>query len=129
MIEAKKLGVSILYGVIAILLLGVITSVIFSLILQFTETQEKSISLLITIISFFSVFAGGFVCGGKGKQKGWLIGGTTGLVYSLLIFLYQYLGHSSIFTLEQLIYHICYILTAMMGGVLGVNIISGPVHN
>ncbi|WP_349772346.1 TIGR04086 family membrane protein [Lederbergia citrisecunda] len=118
-----------LSGVIAILLLGVMTSMIFSLILQFTDTQEKSINLLITIISFFSVFAGGFVCGGKGKQKGWLIGGTTGLVYSLLIFLYQYLGHSTVFTFEQLIYHICYILTAMMGGVLGVNILSGPVHN
>ncbi|WP_308784463.1 TIGR04086 family membrane protein [Lederbergia panacisoli] len=118
-----------LYGVIAILLLGVVTSLIFSLILQFTETQEKSINLLITIISFLSVFAGGFICGGKGKQKGWLIGGATGLVYSLLILMYQFLGHSSLFSLEQLVYHICYILTAMMGGVLGVNILSGPVHN
>ncbi|MBS4217032.1 TIGR04086 family membrane protein [Bacillus sp. FJAT-49711] len=127
--EAKKLGASILYGVIAILLLGVVTSMIFSLILHFTETQEKSINLLITIISFFSVFAGGFICGGKGKQKGWLIGGATGLVYSLLILMYQYLGHSALFTPEQLVYHICYILTAMMGGVLGVNILSGPVHN
>lgn len=114
---------------IAILLLAVVSSLIFSLILQFTATQEKSISLLITIISFFSVFIGGFICGGKGKQKGWLIGASTGIVYSFIIFTYQYLGHSALFTLEQMIFHICYILTAMMGGVLGVNILSGPAQN
>ncbi|WP_346728920.1 TIGR04086 family membrane protein [Lederbergia citrea] len=118
-----------LYGVIAILLLAVISSLIFSLILHFTDTQEKSIRLLVTIISFFSVFAGGFICGGKGKQKGWLIGGSTGLLYSIIILMYQYLGHSSFFSMEQLIYHICYILTAMMGGVLGVNILSGHAHS
>ncbi|MFC5466713.1 TIGR04086 family membrane protein [Lederbergia graminis] len=115
---------SILYGIVTILLLAVITSFIFSLIFQFTETQEKSVSFLITVISFLSVFIGGFICGGKAKQKGWLIGGATGVVYSLIILAYQYLGHSLLFTIEQLIYYICYTLTAMMGGVLGVNILS-----
>lgn len=112
-----------------ILFFAIISSLIFSLILQFTDTQEKSINLLITIISFFSVFFGGFICGGKGKQKGWLIGGSTGLLYSLIIIAYQYLGHGSFFSLEQAIYYICYILTAMMGGILGVNIISNPAHS
>ncbi|GIN97965.1 hypothetical protein J6TS1_38350 [Siminovitchia terrae] len=128
MIEAKNFGVSVLYGVITIFLLAAITSLVFSFILSFTNTQEKSIRLLITIISFFSVFAGGFICGGKGRQKGWVLGGTTGLLYSLIILLYQYLGHGSLFTLEQLIYYTCYTLTAMMGGVLGVNIAGGPTQ-
>lgn len=129
MIEAKNFGVSILYGVFTIILLAAITSLIFSFILTFTNTQEKSINLLITIISFFSVFAGGFICGGKGKQKGWVLGGATGLLYSLIIFSYQYLGHGSLFTFEQLVYYICYTLTAMMGGVLGVNISGGPAQH
>lgn len=106
-------------------MLAIISSFIFSLILHFTQTQENSIAFLVTLISFFSVFVGGFVCGGKGKQKGWLIGGMTGIIYSSIILLYQYLGHGGGFTLEQIIYYTCYILTAMMGGVLGVNIISG----
>ncbi|VEF47666.1 putative integral inner membrane protein [Bacillus freudenreichii] len=129
MIEAKNFGVSVLYGVFTIILLAAITSLIFSFILTFTNTQEKSVNLLITIISFFSVFAGGFICGGKGKQKGWVLGGATGLLYSLIIFLYQYLGHGSFFTIEQLVYYICYTLTAMMGGVLGVNIAGGPAQH
>lgn len=113
-----------MFGVITILSLAVIFSLIFSLILTFTHTEEKSISLLITIISFFCVFTGGFICGGKGKQKGWLIGGVTGLLYSLIILMYQYLGHGALFSIEQMIYYTCYTLTAMMGGVLGVNILG-----
>lgn len=85
--------------------------------------------MLITIISYFAVFAGGFVCGGKGKQKGWLIGGATGVVYSLIVLMYEYLGHGMFFSMEQIIFHTCYILTAMMGGVLGVNMLSDPSKN
>ncbi|GIN55900.1 putative membrane protein YrzE [Lederbergia ruris] len=123
-IEIKNFAVSIVYGLMTILLFAVLSSLIFSLVLQFSDTQEKSISLLITIISFFAVFFGGFISGGKRKQKGWLIGGATGVLYSLILLSYQFLGHSNFFSLEQFIYHICYILTATMGGVLGVNILS-----
>jgi putative membrane protein (TIGR04086 family) len=80
---------------------------------------------LTTALSFIGLFGGGFLSGGKRKQKGWLIGGITGLVYSLVIFLFQYLGYDRIFNLEQLIYYICYTLISMMGGILGVNLSGG----
>ncbi|GIN71052.1 putative membrane protein YrzE [Bacillus sp. J14TS2] len=127
-IEMKNFAVSIIYGLMTILVFAVLSSLIFSLILYFSNTQEQSVSLLITIISFFAVFFGGFISGGKRKQKGWVIGGATGILYSLILLSYQFLGHSSLFSLEQLIYHICYILTATMGGVLGVNILSNSDH-
>lgn len=122
--ESKSFGSSILYGIFTIFLLAVISSTIFSLILRFTSTEESSLRFFITAISFIAIFSGGFVSGGKGKQKGWLLGGLTGLLYSLIIFLYQYLGYDRLFQFEQIIYHTCYILTAMMGGILGVNITS-----
>jgi putative membrane protein (TIGR04086 family) len=80
---------------------------------------------LTTALSFIGLFGGGFLSGGKRKQKGWLIGGLTGLVYSLIIFLFQYLGYDRLFNLEQLIYYICYTLISMMGGILGVNLSGG----
>jgi putative membrane protein (TIGR04086 family) len=115
------MGVSILYGVVVIFLVAVISSLIFSLILQFTSTREASLQFIVTAVSFISLFIGGFVSGGKGKAKGWLLGGGTGLLYSLVIFLFQYLGKDSLFSMEQVIYHTCYMLVAMMGGILGVN--------
>jgi putative membrane protein (TIGR04086 family) len=63
--------------------------------------------------------------GGKGKQKGLILGGLTGCIYSFAVFLFQYLGLDNLFTLEQTVYHLCYIITAMMGGILGVNLSGG----
>jgi putative membrane protein (TIGR04086 family) len=79
---------------------------------------------IITAISFAGVFGGGFVSGGKGKHKGWLIGGVTGIAYSIIILMFQYLGYNNLFSMEQIIYHTCYILICMMGGILGVNLTS-----
>lgn len=120
-IESKSMGVSILYGVTTIFLVAIVSSLIFSLILRFTQAGETSLQFAVTAVSFISLFVGGFISGGKGKAKGWLLGGGTGLLYSLIIFLFKYLGHDSLFTIEQVIYHTCYMLVAMMGGILGVN--------
>lgn len=123
--ESKNLGKAVLYGVMAIFFLAALSSLVVSLLLKFTSVQESSLQYVMTSISFLSIFVGGFITGGKGKQKGWMIGGGTGLAYSLIIFLFQFLGYDSLFTFEQIIYHTCYIITAMMGGILGVNIAGG----
>jgi putative membrane protein (TIGR04086 family) len=83
----------------------------------------------VTIVSFLSLFIGGFMSGGKGKQKGLILGGLTGFIYSFSVFLFQYLGLDSLFTLEQTVYHLCYITTAMMGGILGVNLSGGTTRD
>ncbi|MGG5254922.1 TIGR04086 family membrane protein [Neobacillus sp. SM06] len=121
-IESKSLSTAVLYGVIFIFVFAALSSLIFSLILRFSSVQEASLQYIVTAMSFIGLFGGGFLSGGKGKQKGWLIGGLTGLVYTLIVFLFQYLGYDRFFDVQQLIYYICYILIAMMGGILGVNL-------
>jgi putative membrane protein (TIGR04086 family) len=120
---------AVLYGVIAILIMAVASSLLFATILRFSQLTEQSIHLLVTIISFFSLFIGGYITGGKGKEKGLLLGAITGIFYSIIIFLYQYLGYNNLFTLKQLLYHLCYIATAMLGSVLGVNISGGKTRD
>jgi putative membrane protein (TIGR04086 family) len=111
-----------LYGLIFIFAFAVISSLIFAFILRFTSAREDSLQYVITALSFIGLFGGGFLSGGKRKEKGWLIGGITGLIYSFVVFLFQYLGYDRLFSAEQVIYHTCYTLIAMMGGILGVNI-------
>ncbi|MEH7093851.1 TIGR04086 family membrane protein [Neobacillus vireti] len=123
-IESKSFGISILYGLIFIFAFALICSLIFAFILRFTSAQEGSLQYVITALSFIGLFGGGFLSGGKRKEKGWLIGGFTGLIYSLVVFMFQYLGYDRLFNAEQVIYHTCYTLIAMMGGILGVNIAS-----
>src|SRR3954469_7869925 len=120
--DSKNLGSAVLYGTLTIFILAIVSSLIFAFLLRFTALQESSVQFIITAISFISIFMGGFISGGKGKQKGWMLGGLTGFLYSLTIFLVQFLGLDQLFNFEQIVYYICYILIAMMGGILGVNL-------
>ncbi|MGM0844110.1 MAG: TIGR04086 family membrane protein [Bacillota bacterium] len=116
------MGSAILYGTGTILVIAVLSSLVFALILRFTSLEESSISMAITIISFLALFIGGFMSGGKGKEKGIVLGGLTGLLFSIGVFLFQYLGYDSLFSLKQVVYHACFVVTCMMGGILGVNV-------
>ncbi|KZR58403.1 hypothetical protein A3781_17595 [Bacillus badius] len=123
--NVKTFSYGIMYGTIVIFVFAGVCSLVFSLILRFSSLNEASLQLSITIASFLALFIGGVISGKLSGQKGWLSGGAAGLLYSLIMILYQYLGHNSMFSWEQSIYHLCFILTAMMGGVLGVNVSSG----
>lgn len=118
---AKNSFAAILYGVITTFVIVLTSSIILSLLLRFTNVQESSLTWVILTLSFLALFIGGFVSGGKGKQKGWLVGGGTGVLFSLLVFLVQFLGYQSSFSIAQMLYHIGYIIIAVFGGVIGVN--------
>lgn len=113
---------SSLYGILTILILVIIASFISSALLRFTSLQEGHFTWILLGFSFIAVFFGGLISGGKAGQKGWITGASTAILYSLLIFLVQYLGYNQGFDNQQLLIHAGYIFTAMLGGVLGVNL-------
>ncbi len=127
-ITSKQFGLAVLYGLATILIFATVCSLISAFILKFSSVQESSLQVVITAVSFISLFIGGFISGGKGKEKGWMLGGATGLLNSIILFLFQYLGLNSLFNKEQLIYHTCFILIAMMGGILGVNLTTSKTR-
>ncbi|ANB58438.1 hypothetical protein GFC29_1863 [Anoxybacillus sp. B7M1] len=123
-----RFGKGVVYGVLTIFLLALIISFLLSLLLKWTDIQESSLTWVIFAASVLSVFIGGFVAGGKGKERGWLIGGTTSLVFTLLVFFFQFLGLEQTFSTKQWIYHLGFLLAAMLGGVMGVNLSSSNRH-
>jgi putative membrane protein (TIGR04086 family) len=123
-VESKKWGKAILFGLITIFVIALATSLVFTLLLKLTSITESSITWLLFGISILAMLIGGFVAGGNGKEKGWLVGGMTALIYTLIIFLFQFLGHGKIFSMEQTLYHAGFLLVAMVGGVFGVNAAS-----
>ncbi|MEA3322129.1 MAG: TIGR04086 family membrane protein [Bacillota bacterium] len=123
--ESKRLGLAIMYGLITVFMLAIVISFIFSLLLRFTSLQETSVAWIIVTLSFITLFIGGFISGGRGKEKGWLLGGATGGAYTLVIFLFQYLGNDSLFTMQQMLFHLGFIGIAALGGIIGVNISGG----
>ncbi|BDG36920.1 TIGR04086 family membrane protein [Saccharococcus caldoxylosilyticus] len=117
----SRWGTAVVYGVVTIFLLAAVISFFLSLILKWTDVQEASLTWIIFAGSLLSMFIGGLVAGGKGKEKGWLTGGMTSLLFTAIIFLFQFLGLAKSFTLEQWIYHLIFFVAAALGGIVGVN--------
>ncbi len=124
-LESKRLGLAVMYGLITVFMFAIGISLLFSLLLRFTSLQETSVAWIIVTLSFITLFIGGFVSGGKGKEKGWMLGGATGAAYTLVIFLFQYLGNDSLFSLHQMLFHLGFIGIAALGGIIGVNLSGG----
>ena len=116
-----RLGSAIVYGVVTIFLLAALISFFLSLILKWTDIQESLLTWIIFAGSLLSMFIGGIVAGGKGKEKGWLIGGGTSLLFTLIVLVFQFLGLEKAFTVEQWLYHLVFFVAAALGGIVGVN--------
>ncbi len=115
---------AVIYGLVTVLLIALSFSFVVSLILTFSSFTEASFSWLIMIASFLSLFIGGMISGGKAKAKGLIVGGITGLLFTFITFIVQYLGYNVSFTMEQYLFHGGYILVAAIGGIIGVNLSS-----
>lgn len=117
--------IALLYGWIFILVFILVSSFILTLILQFTEIRQQTLSWVAFSVGLIGLFIGGMITGIKGKSKGWIIGGLTGVGFTVFIFLVQFLGYQNGFSLEQTLHHLGFILAAILGGMIGVNLIKG----
>lgn len=115
--------VAVVYGWITILVLVLISSLLLSFVIRFTAISEFTLSYISLTIGLITLFIGGMIAGLKGKDKGWIIGALTGVGFTLLTFMIQYLGFNEMFSVQQTIYHMTYILAAIVGSIIGVNLI------
>ncbi|WP_461200242.1 TIGR04086 family membrane protein [Anoxybacillus sp. TBDG-1] len=113
---------AIFHGVITIFISAVLCSFIFALLLKLTNYDETSLQWVMNGLAFLSLFFGGFIAGGKGKARGWMLGGATGAIFTIIIFLFQFLGMDQTFSIEQWGYHAAFLVTAIIGGMIGVNV-------
>ncbi|MFC7371223.1 TIGR04086 family membrane protein [Fictibacillus iocasae] len=126
--EAKHMAASMLKGLFVILIFIIVSSVILSLILRFTSATEQSLKWVTLALSFVSMFAGGFLTGKKAQAKGWVLGAGTSMLFSLLVFLIQYLGYQTTFSSMQYLYHGLFMILCMIGGIMGVNFSSHSTY-
>ncbi|UFT97894.1 TIGR04086 family membrane protein [Radiobacillus kanasensis] len=121
--------VSIMYGWVTILGVMLAASLILSLLLRFSSLGESTLNWTTLIVSIIALFAGGLIAGAKGKEKGWLLGGLTGIGFTIFILLYQYLGYGTVFSLEQTLHHAGFLIAALFGGIFGVNVSGNQEEN
>ncbi|MBB6177390.1 putative membrane protein (TIGR04086 family) [Anoxybacillus tengchongensis] len=113
---------AIFHGVITIFISAILCSFIFAVLLKLTSYDETSLQWVMHVLAFLSLFFGGFIAGGKGKTRGWMLGGATSAMFTTIIFLFQFLGMDQAFSLKQWGYHAAFLVTAIIGGMIGVNV-------
>jgi putative membrane protein (TIGR04086 family) len=98
-----------------------ISSLIYSLVLTFTNQSEDSLSLFAYLIHALAIFIGSYACGKRINNKGWYHGGILGLVYALIIILIGFLSMDNGISFQTLLAVAVAYLLGAIGGILGVN--------
>ncbi|MDC3412438.1 TIGR04086 family membrane protein [Aquibacillus sp. 3ASR75-11] len=118
----KSRFTALLYGWIVIFAVMLVASLILALLLRFTTIGSSTLDWVTLTVSLIALFSGGVASGIKGKEKGWILGGSTGLGFILFVLLYQYLGFQKGFSADQMITQGGFLIAALFGGILGVNL-------
>ncbi len=118
----QKQMMAILYGWITIVILLIFSSALLAVFIRYMFVTKENIFTVSLVIGLIILFISGLVSGLKGKENGLLLGSFVGLGCIGMTFFIQYVGLNVPFTWTQTIYQITYILAAITGSVLGVNL-------
>jgi len=116
----KKQMIAVLYGCAATFILLIICNTILSFAIQTQFVTHENIFFVSFLVGLFILFISGMITGIKGKENGWLLGGLVGVIFILMIVFVQYVGLEEKILLKQALYLFTYMLSAMVGSVLGV---------
>ena len=113
----KKLGISLLYIIIPIIVL----LFIFTLLNYFNIISYKTLTIFRFILFIISILLGGYKIGSNSNSKGWLEGLKLGLIITIIYLLINYLVFSVSFKFKDLIYFIIILGSSILGSILGIN--------
>lgn len=111
----------IISGIVTIIVILLISSFFLSLLVHFTSISERSVEWLILPLTMLTLFIGGMIAGVRSGERGWYVGGITGLLFVIVSWLLTFLGFNSTIETQQLLLYLGYLVLAILGGMFGVN--------
>ena len=69
-----------------------------------------------------ALFIGGLYIGRKSMKKGFLEGLKLGIIFSLFLIIFNYLGLGNGFKLKYILYYTILIISSIFGSIIGINI-------
>ncbi|WP_202080189.1 TIGR04086 family membrane protein [Caldalkalibacillus salinus] len=119
---SRRNWVAMLYGLTGIVVILLVISLFLSLLLHLSAVKESSVQWVLLPMTLLSLFIGGAIAGFRSGQKGWYVGGMTGVLFLLLIWLISYLGFNTALSVKSTVIYVSYLLLTILGGMIGVNI-------
>ncbi len=121
-IMVKERMMALAYGWATILIIMVLGSFTLALFLKFSDMSQPTLQWATLVIGLITLFIGGFIAGAKGKEQGWLLGLLIGVGFFVFVLLFQFLGYQKGMSTSQLLYLGGYVVMALLGGMMGVNV-------
>lgn len=87
----------------------------------FNIIGSKLLTIFKILIILSSMFTGGIIIGKNSKQKGWLEGIKLGLIVTVILVLFKYLGLNQKFLITNIIYYIILTISCTLGSMIGIN--------
>ncbi len=113
----KKLGMSFAYMISTILILTFIVTILS----YFNIMNDKVVSVFKIIIPVVSLFIGGFYIGKRSNKAGYIEGLKLGLIFSIVLVIFNYLALYNSFKLKYLLFYLILIVTSILGSMIGIN--------
>ena len=114
--------INIFKGVIVSYILTFVSFLIFALVLTFSNFSDALIPSITLVISILSILIGSAVCTKHANSQGFLWGGSVGLIYALILYIFSSLLLVGFTTPIQTIYlMLSGILFGSIGGIIGIN--------
>jgi len=121
-INENKTIKNIMKGTGIALITTVLLLLIFSIILTYTNIDEKVINPVIMIVTAISILLGSSLVNIKIKKNGLINGGTIGAIYIVTIYLISsILNWKFLLNIQSIFMIIIAIVFGILGGILGVN--------
>lgn len=98
-----------------------ISTFLITILNYFNILSSLTISYLKLIIVLITTFYCSILIGNSCVKNGWLEGLKFGISIVVLMILFSYLGLGESLTYKNIIYYIIIIITAILGGMIGIN--------
>lgn len=115
---------AVLYGWISAITLLLLMSACLALVIRVFHISSTTSFYASFVVGLLILFVSGFIGGAKGKAKGWVLGFAIGIGCVGITLFVQYVGLNTIFSIQQIVYHVIYVVAAIIGGIAGVNLTS-----
>lgn len=117
-LKNKALSYFIFIIILAITII-IYTSLLYFGVISSNDNTVKTVSFVMGLVLFLIL---GLISGLKEKKSGWLAGFTSSLFLVLIVIFINMISKN--LTVMSLIKYLAYVISSMLGGIIGVNIIT-----
>lgn len=113
----KKIGKALLISITTLF----ISTFIMTIFNYVNLIKYKALNIIEIIILFITIFNGSFYVGKNSNQKGWLEGIKFGLIFLIILILFNYLGFNIKFEIKNILYYLILLTSSLLGGMVGIS--------